>query len=160
MKIFLLFVSSSLYLPMACLANPPIPKAITYDQIEKREHEVTLSTDVDVHASTRISTLSESFFCENQTMKVEVSQRFEERKRISVNMSVEKNGEKLNRDELSKSTHNIQDYKFYDMTFSCFNGVYGVSVKGYKLGLNGALPSAEVFNYHVDLKTGEVIPPN
>jgi len=90
MKIFLLIVSSSLYLPMACLANPPIPKAITYDQIEKREHEVTLSTDVDVHASTRISTLSESFFCENQTMKVEVSQRFEERKRISVNMSVEK----------------------------------------------------------------------
>jgi len=46
------------------------------------------------------------------------------------------------------------------MTFSCFNGVYGVSVKGYKLGLNGALPSAEVFNYHVDLKTGEVIPAN
>ena len=150
------------FYPMACSAKPPVSKVITYDKVEniKPENDLVLSSDIEVHDSTRVSTMSENFFCENQTMNVELSQRFEERKRISVDLSVEKNGEKLSREELSKSTRNIQGYKFYDMTFSCFNGVYGVSVIGYKIGINGARPNTEVFNYHVDLETGEVLKAN
>jgi hypothetical protein len=147
-----------MFYPMACSAEQASKPAITYDKIDtSKTTGFNLSTDAEIYETSRISTVTERYFCENQTLDVNLSRRFESKKRISVDLSVKVNGESLSRLDISKASNTIEDYRFYDMNFDCLNGYFGVRITGYKFGLNGARPSAEVFNYHVYLETGEVL---
>jgi len=153
-----IFISLMTLYPIACSAEQSSKPAVTYDKLDKsKTWDLELSTDVNVSDSSRISTMTEHYFCENQTLEVNLSRRFESKKRIAVDLSVEKNGEKLSREEISKASNAIEDYRFYDMDFSCVNGYFGVKITGYTLGLNGSRPSSEVFNYHVYLESGEIL---
>lgn len=164
MKTCIPFMLAVLLYPTACSAAPQTSNAITYDQQKRRpvdsSHSVVLDGDLNVHDSSRYSQTQEKYFCEAQTLDLEIGQRFENKGRVSVDLVLHVNDKKISGEEISNASNNLEGYRFYDTAFNCLNGTMAVRVTGYKFGANGTRPHETVFSYVISLETGERLVPS
>jgi hypothetical protein len=137
-------------------AAPQVDFPLGHDETTGTIVKGTLSTNDTTHSSTRHSHLNEEYFCNNHRLELHLIQRFDSKVRVSVDIDIVYNGEKLDKNTVRNATNGLQDYDYFQTSFGCVNNLFGLSVLGYKKGETLKGPAPKVFSLYIDQETGKL----
>lgn len=134
---------------------------MTYDD---QGESITIITAIkddsnSVHQNSRISKLSDEFYCSGHKINSLISERFEGPERISVSLDITYDGMAVPKKNIKPYIQNMHEFQFIDNQFACYDNTARLNLIGVRFNstikseMNLEFFSEIIFN----LKTGKIL---